>query len=93
MGHQLFFGGNPTLATSSEAITVPSTLIVHVLDRVANFEAMVVAFLAEHSLPFSLSSDIIELAKELAKDSSALKKLKLHRTTASYELTHGLRPI
>ena len=27
---------------------------------------------------------------ELSKDSSALKKLKMHRTTASYKLTHGL---
>ena len=59
----------------------------------AQFEAMVVAFLAGLSLSLSLSSDTIELAKELAKDPSALKKLELHRTTESYMLTHGLRSI
>ena len=42
---------------------------------------------------FNLSSflqSIIELAKELAKDTKALLKLKMYRTTASYKMTHGL---
>ena len=33
---------------------------------------------------------IIEFAKECAKDPHALNKLKMHRTTACYKLTHGL---
>ena len=53
-------------------------------------EAMVVAFLAELSLSFTLSDKLIELSFELGKKSPALKKLKMHRTTASYKLTHGL---
>ena len=45
-------------------------------------EAMVVAFLAEHSLPFTLSDKLIKLYLELSTDSPALKKLKIHRTAA-----------
>ena len=63
---------------------------VHVLDRVANMEAMLVGFLAEHSLSFSMSQRIIDLAKELCKDRPALQKLNMHRTTASYKLIYGL---
>ena len=33
---------------------------------------------------------MIELSLELSKDSPALKKYKMHRTTASCKLTHGL---
>ena len=51
---------------------------------------MVVAFLAEHSLSFTLSDKLSELSLELSKGSPAFKKLKMHCTTASYKLTHGL---
>ena len=68
---------------------VPPTPTVHILDRVANMEAMVVVFLAEHSLSFTLSDKLIKLSLELSKDSPALKNFKMHRTTASYKLTHG----
>ena len=69
---------------------MPTTPTVHILDIVANMEAIVVVFLAEHSLSFTLSDKLIELSLELGKDSPASKKLKMHRTTASYKLTHGL---
>ena len=69
---------------------MPPTPTVHILGRVASMEAMVVAFLAELSLSFTLSDKLIELSLELSKESPALKMLKMHRTTASYKLTHGL---
>ena len=53
-------------------------------------EATLVALIAEHSLPFFLSESLIELAKELSKDEAALKRLHMHRATASYKLTYGL---
>ena len=54
------------------------------------FQAMVTAFAAEESLPFSLVPKIVELAKELAKDTEALAHMKLgDRTTASYKTTYG----
>ena len=69
---------------------VPPKTSVHIMDRVANFEAMLVGFIAENSLSFSMSERLIALTKEFAKDRVALKKLKMHRTTASYKLIHGL---
>ena len=69
---------------------VPTTPTVHILNRVANMEAMVFEFLAEHSLSFTLSDKLIYLSLEISKDSPALKQLKMHCTTASYKLTHGL---
>ena len=66
---------------------VPPTPTVH---RVANMEAMVFEFLAEHSLSFTLSDKLIYLSLEISKDSPALKQLKMHCTTALYKLTHGL---
>ena len=53
---------------------MPTTPTVHILDIVANMEAIVVAFLAEHSLSFTSSDKLIELSLEFSKDSPALKK-------------------
>ena len=41
---------------------VPPTPTVHILNRVANMEAMVFEFLAEHSLSFTLSDKLIYLS-------------------------------
>ena len=57
----------------SNTTDVPPIPTVHILDRAANMEAMVVAFLAEHSLSLTLSDKLIELPLELTKDSPALK--------------------
>ena len=83
-----YYGDTSSASASSPA--VPPKPSVHVLERVANMEVMVVRFIAENSLSFSLSGKLIGLAKELAKDEPALMKLNMHRTTASYKLTHGL---
>ena len=86
--------GVPAVYSSSgyipPATTTPVIPQVHILDRVANMEAMIVAFIAEHNLSFSLSEELIELSKELSRDTTALKRVKLHRTTSSYKLTFGL---
>ena len=37
-----------------------------------------------------MSDKLIALAKELCKDQAALKRLKMHRTTASHKRTYGL---
>lgn len=48
--------------------------------------AMLLSFIAEKSLAFSLAPDIIELAKAVANDRKAHDKLSIHRTAASYKL-------
>ena len=61
-----------------------------VSDHVINSEAMLLAFLAEKSLPFTLASEILELAKNLSKGRKALSQMKMKRTAATYKLEYGL---
>ena len=70
---------------STSATTTPQPT-VHIVDRVCNMEAMVCAFLAEYSLSFSLVQFMIRMCKELSKDSAALKRLHMFRTTARFVL-------
>ena len=51
----------------SNTTDVPPTTTLHILHRVTNMEAMVIAFLAEHSLSFTISDKLIELSLELSK--------------------------
>ncbi|TNN38083.1 hypothetical protein EYF80_051751 [Liparis tanakae] len=51
-------------------------------------QAMVLATLAEHSLPFA--PVMVKLAQALASDKVALSGLKLSRTSAAYKMVHGL---
>lgn len=59
-------------------------------ERVVCQQATIIAFLAEHDLPFRLAPDLIALTKSLARDHTALQQLSLDRTTASYKLCYGL---
>lgn len=54
------------------------------------FQAMVLASLAEHSLPFTMAPVIVDLAQTLAEDKVALSRMKLSRTTAKYKMVQGL---
>nr|XP_047140460.1 uncharacterized protein LOC124815724 [Hydra vulgaris] len=63
---------------------------VGVEDRIAHAEAMVLSFVAEHSLPFCLTPAIIRLSQVLAKDNKVLTSLSMAGCTASYKLRHGL---
>ncbi len=59
-------------------------------DRIANLEAMLLAFLAENSLPFSVAPDLLELVKEMSKDKKALNQITMHRNSASYKTRFGI---
>lgn len=83
--HPLFRKGT-TAAPSLET----SQPMVPVKDRVVNSEAMVLGFMAEHNLAFSLVPDLIDLAKALAADKRALDELSIDRTSASYKMKYGL---
>ena len=82
-----YYDGKDALSTTISSTFKPS---VHVSDRVANMEAMLFAFIDEHSLSYSLSESLIEVAKKLSENEAALKRLHRHRTTASYKLAYGL---
>ena len=66
--------------------SVPTATTVHASDKLANMEAMVLAFAAEKDLSFSYTSSV----KELAHDPKVLQRLVMHCTTASYKIIHGL---
>lgn len=51
---------------------------------------MVLATLAEHSLPFKFAPVMVNLSQALALDKVALSALKLSRTSATYKMVHGL---
>ena len=70
--------------------TVPLLPMVPVRDRTVNQEAMLLGFLAEKALLFTLTQPIIDLSKELVRDPKALNALSMDRNTASYEMRFGL---
>ena len=43
-------------------------------------------FRAKYSLSFSLAQSMIGMCKEISKDSAALKRLQMFRTTARFAL-------
>lgn len=76
-------------SSSSQNINPPPATFTPVSDRVCNAEAMLLSFMAEHSLPFSMAPHLITLTQGLSHDKKAFDKLSMDRTTASYKLTHG----
>lgn len=71
----------------------PATLVrpaVPVNDRPINAEAIILGFLAENDLPFTITPNLIKLCQQLAKHPKALNELKMDRCTASYKMTFEL---
>ncbi|KAK9976852.1 hypothetical protein ABG768_018673 [Culter alburnus] len=60
-------------------------------NRVAQDQALVLGFVAENSLPLSITPGLVDLAKVLAKDPKALAELSMDRTSASYKLNYGVK--
>ena len=84
-----FVGAPPVIPQHSDNAT-SHTPSVAGCDRVAQQQAMVLAFMCENNMSFSSIPNLIELVKELARDRTALSKLKMDRTSASIKLKHGL---
>ena len=63
---------------------------VPVKDRIVSQEAMLLGFLAENTLPFTMAPKVIELTKAMNADKTTLSKLSVCRTTASYKMRFGL---
>ncbi|GBN86299.1 hypothetical protein AVEN_53783-1 [Araneus ventricosus] len=52
-------------------------------DRIVNYEVILLGFLAEKYLPYSLALDLLHLVKKMAEDEKALNQVRMHRTAAS----------
>ena len=77
-------------SSSSANVVTPQPTSILILDRLVQTEAMLVSFIAEHSLCFSITGSLIELVKEIAKDEAVMKYLHMHRATALYKLSYAL---
>ena len=53
-------------------------------------QAMVLAFAADHSIPFSTLPKLIEMTKVLSSDRTALSEVKLSRQAAGYKIRFGV---
>lgn len=69
------------------SIPKPLTPLV---DRVVNNEAMLLSFLAQKALPFSLALDLLQLIKGMSNDKKTLNHTTKHHTSASYKLKFGV---
>ena len=63
---------------------------VPVKDHIVSQEAMLLGFLAENTLPFTMAPKLIELTKAMRADKTALSNLSISRVTASYKMRFGL---
>lgn len=73
----------------SQSAKLPAP-IIHVQDRVTNLEGMVLAFMAEKTLPFSIAPDLVKLMKEAAKDPHSSDLLTMGKSSASYKTRFGV---
>ena len=55
----------------------PLKPVISALNRKAHSEALIVSFLAEHSMPFTATPSLIQLTQELAKDAEILQELNM----------------
>ena len=58
--------------------------------RTANVESMMLSFMAENNLSFTLAPKLVELLKEFAADPKALSSVSLTLCSAAYKLTYGV---
>ena len=66
----------------------PVVAPVNQTEEVQALKARICMFLAEHSLPFSLTDSLVALMKSAARE-VALANLVMGRSSATYSLTHG----
>ena len=67
-----------------------STKGASMTERKAQVGAITVSFLSEHCLPYSFAEDLLNYAKRLSEDKTALEKTTISRTSVSYISTHGV---
>ena len=67
----------------------PVVAPVNQTEEVQALKARICMFLAEHSLPFSLTDSIVALMEKSAASKVSLDNLVIGRSCATYSLTHG----
>ena len=68
----------------------PLNELIPIGDRTSNMEALILAFMSEHSLPLSKTDSVVGLIKECSRDPQALSGVSLSKTPSTYKMQHGL---
>ena len=66
----------------------PVPKLIPLVDHTANMESMILSFMAENNLSFTLALKLVELLKECAADPKALSSVSLTPCSAAYKLTY-----
>ncbi|KAG8185042.1 hypothetical protein JTE90_017063 [Oedothorax gibbosus] len=75
--------GTQYLCSKSSIESLPADRTVDLGTKKCRTDALITSFIAEHSLPFSMAPDIVELSKTLSKDMTALNATQMSRVSAS----------
>ena len=59
-------------------------------EQVAKAELLLVAFMAEHNIPFSQADHLVEVMKKMFPDSNVAKYIQMKRTKSSYVMQDGI---
>lgn len=81
---------NTQFLHSDSSDGLQSERVLDLATRKCRSDALITSFIAEHSLPFSIAPNILDLAKTLSKDLTSLNSLQMGRSSATYKLKYGL---
>ena len=68
----------------------PAPKLIPLVDHTANMESMILSFMAENNLSFTLAPKLVELLIECAADPKVLSSVSLTPCSAAYKLTYGV---
>ena len=78
------------LNPAKDLVPPPVSKLIPIVDRTANKESMVLSFMAENNLSFTLAPKLVDLLKECAADPKVLSSVSLTPCSAAYKLTYSV---
>ena len=81
---------NPQVQPADKTVYKSAEPLIPISDRTSNAEAMILGYIAEHSLPLSSANSLKNLIQEASRDPQSLSGLSLSKQTASSKMNYGL---
>ena len=81
---------NPQVQPAGKTVCKSAEPLIPISDRTSNTEAMILGYIAEHSLPLSSADSLKNLIQEASRDPQSLSGLSLSKQTASSKMNYGL---
>ena len=79
---------NPQVQPADKTVCKSAEPLIPISDRTSNTEAMILGYIAEHSLPLSLADSLKNLIQEASRDPQSLSGLSLSKQTASSKMNY-----